>query len=49
MTDLAAHLDHDVILHWAWDPGPGRAPAPYSLQAHVKDLLTWGVAGFPCP
>lgn len=49
VTDLAAYLDHDVILHWAWAPGPGRAPAPYSLQAHVTDLLTWGVAEFPCP
>ena len=48
MTELAAHLDHDVILHWAWNPGGGREPAPYSLQEHVTDLLTWGVAGFPC-
>jgi mono/diheme cytochrome c family protein len=49
MTDLAAHLDHDVILHWAWNPGGTREPAPYSLQEHVTDILTWGVAGFPCP
>ncbi len=48
MADLAAHLDHDVILHWAWNPGGGREPAPYSLQDHVTDLLTWGTAGFPC-
>lgn len=46
--DLAAHLDHDVILHWAWNPGGNREPAPYSLQAHVDDILIWGVAGFPC-
>ena len=48
MIDLASHLDHDVILHWAWSPGGGREPAPYSLQEHVKDILIWGVAGFPC-
>lgn len=47
--ELASHLDHDLILHWAWDPGPGREPAPYSLQAHVNDILAWGVAGMPCP
>ncbi|MEO0911571.1 MAG: hypothetical protein AAFY59_01060 [Pseudomonadota bacterium] len=47
--DLASHLDHDVILHWAWAPGGGREPAPYSLQAHVDDVLAWGVAGQPCP
>ena len=46
--DLAAHLDHDVILHWAWNPGGGRDPAPYSLQDHVNDIITWGVAGMPC-
>lgn len=47
--DLAAHLDHDLILHWAWTPGSGRAPAPFTLQDHVNDILEWGVAGFPCP
>lgn len=46
---LAEHLEHDLILHWAWQPGPGREPAPYSLQAHVDDLLIWGAAGMPCP
>jgi len=45
---LAGHLDHDLILHWAWSPGGGREPAPYSLQDHVDDVLAWGVAGFPC-
>ena len=46
--DLAAHLDHDLILHWAWNPGGGREPAPYDLQSHVNDVLVWGVAGYPC-
>lgn len=47
--EIASHLDHDVILHWAWSPGGGREPAPYSLQEHVDDVLAWGVAGMPCP
>ena len=46
---IAGHLDHDLILHWAWNPGGGREPAPYSLQEHVDDILAWGVAGYPCP
>ena len=46
--ELAQHLDHDLILHWAWNPGGGREPAPYSLQEHVNDVLVWGVAGMPC-
>jgi len=45
---LASHLDHDLILHWAWTPGGGREPAPYSLQEHVNDVLVWGVSGYPC-
>jgi len=48
MIELAEHLNHDLILHWAWNPGGGRQPAPYSLQEHIDDLLVWGVAGFPC-
>jgi len=46
---IAEHLNHDLILHWAWAPGGGREPAPYSLQEHVNDILAWGVAGTPCP
>lgn len=46
---LAQHLNHDLILHWAWSPGPGREPAPYSLTEHVHDIVAWGVAGMPCP
>lgn len=46
--ELADHLDHDLILHWAWKPGGGREPAPYSLQEHIDDILIWGVGGQPC-
>lgn len=47
--ELAEHLDHDVVLHWAWNPGGGREPAPYSLIEHINDMLVWGTAGMPCP
>lgn len=47
-VEIAEHLGHDVILHWAWNPGGGRDPAPYSLQEHVNDVLAWGAAGQPC-
>ena len=49
VEDLVDHLDHDVILHWAWSPGGGREPAPYSLDEHIADLRLWGAAGQPCP
>lgn len=48
LIELAQHLDHDLILHWAWEPGGGREMAPYSLQEHIDDILAWGTAGFPC-
>jgi len=50
---LAEHLVDDAGHHgfvlWGWNPGGGREPAPYSLQAHVDDVLAWGAAGMPCP
>lgn len=50
---LAEHLVDDAghrgFVLWGWNPGGDREPAPYSLQAHVDDVLTWGVAGQPCP
>lgn len=50
---LAEHLvtdaGHRGFVLWGWKPGAGRAPAPYSLQAHVDDVLAWGAAGQPCP
>ncbi len=49
LNEVAQHLGHDLILRWAWAPGPGRESAPYSLQEHIDDLLIWGVAGAPCP
>ncbi|WP_298837386.1 hypothetical protein [uncultured Roseobacter sp.] len=48
VEELVEHLGHDVILHWAWAPGGGRAPAPYSLSIHIRDMQIWGNAGQPC-
>ncbi|PLS22696.1 hypothetical protein [Neptunicoccus cionae] len=48
-TEIAEHLGHDVILHWAWKPGGNREPAPGTLEAHIEDILVWGAAGMPCP
>ena len=49
IRDVAAHLDHDLILHWAWNPGGTREPAPHSLQETMDFLMKWGAAGTPCP
>ena len=49
IREVAAHLDHDLILHWAWAPGGGREPAPHSLQEAMDALMKWSAAGTPCP
>lgn len=49
IREVAAHLDHDLILHWAWNPGGTREPAPYSLQESMDFLMKWAAAGTPCP
>ncbi|MCY6383255.1 hypothetical protein [Hoeflea prorocentri] len=49
IKEVAAHLDHDLILHWAWEPGGNREPAPHSLQATMDALMKWAAAGTPCP
>ncbi len=49
IREIAAHLDHDLILHWAWAPGGKRQPAPYSLQQAMDFLMMWSAAGTPCP
>ena len=49
IREVAEHLDHDLILHWAWEPGGTREPAPYSLQESMDFLMKWRAAGTPCP
>ncbi|MEM9761233.1 MAG: hypothetical protein AAF968_01755 [Pseudomonadota bacterium] len=49
IREVAEHLDHDLILHWAWEPGGTREPAPYSLQESMDFLMMWQAAGLPCP
>ncbi|MEM6422866.1 MAG: hypothetical protein AAF698_09775 [Pseudomonadota bacterium] len=49
IREVAEHLDHDLILHWAWEPGGTREPAPYSLQESMDFLMKWQAAGTPCP
>jgi hypothetical protein len=50
---LVEHVTHDAkvtgFISWGFAPGGGREPAPYGLQAHLDDILTWGGAGMPCP
>lgn len=50
---LVEHILHDAelfgFISWGFDPGPGREPAPGSLQTHLEDMAIWAAAGMPCP
>jgi hypothetical protein len=46
---IVSHLDHDRVVHWAWNPGGNREPAPHTLQEAMDALMKWAAAGTPCP
>lgn len=49
ISEVAAHIDHDELVHWGWAPGPEREPAPYTRKATVGFFDAWAAAGAPCP
>lgn len=49
LEKIADHVDHDALVHWGWNPGPGRESAPYSKDETVAFIRAWARAGAPCP
>ncbi len=49
IAEIAEHIAHEELVHWGWDPGPGREPAPYSAAELVEFVKQWDAAGAPCP
>jgi len=50
--DTAAILKHvttDSLVLWAWNPGPGRAPAPGTNAEFGKLLEAWAKTGAHWP
>lgn len=50
--DIAAILKHvvtDSLVKWAWNPGPGRTPAPGSNEEFAALLKAWADTGAHCP
>ena len=43
------HVKDDPLVRWAWNPGPGRTPAPGSHEEFVSAMSLWIDAGAPCP
>jgi hypothetical protein len=46
---LADHMDHDALVLWAWNPGPGRTKPPLTHEALMTHVNAWVKAGAPCP
>jgi hypothetical protein len=49
--DIAAILKHvtsDTLVLWAWQPGPGRTPAPGSNSEFGNLLKAWAETGAHC-
>lgn len=49
IADVTAHIDNDELVHWGWEPGPGREPAPFGRKQTVALMKAWEAAGAPCP
>lgn len=49
LTDIAKHVKNDALVAWGWTPGPGREPAPGSIDETYANLIAWTSAGAPCP
>jgi len=50
--DIAAIVKHvatDSLVQWAWNPGPGRTPAPGSNEVLRALLQAWAETGAHCP
>ncbi len=49
LADIEAHVATDALVAWGWDPGEGRAAAPYSAAETAAFIAAWAEAGAPCP
>lgn len=49
MDALHEHMAHDSLVGWAWDPGPGREPAPGTQAAFGALIRAWIDSGAHCP
>jgi hypothetical protein len=38
-----------TLVSWAFDPGPGRIPAPGTQEELIEKVSTWVSGGAPCP
>jgi hypothetical protein len=49
ISELIHHVEHDELVGWGWNPGPGRTPVLIPRASVVTAMKTWAAAGAPCP
>ena len=51
LEQLEEHVRSDLVILWAWSPGPGRTPAPRSWEMFAIDgaFSAWIRNGAACP
>jgi len=48
-AELLAHVTHDPLVLWGWNPGQGRTPVDVPHADFVAAVRTWIEAGCPAP
>ena len=49
LTAILKHLVTDTLVLWAWEPGPGRTPAPGTNAEFATLMKAWVDTGAHCP
>jgi hypothetical protein len=46
---IVLHVRHDMLVHWAWEPGDKRTLPPLSHAQFVDVVTRWAESGGACP
>jgi hypothetical protein len=46
---IALHVENDILVNWAWQPGDKRTTPPLSHGEFVKLIQRWSATGGACP
>jgi hypothetical protein len=49
LEQITHHNGEDKLVSWAWNPGPGREPAPGTQKEFGENTRRWIETGAVCP
>lgn len=49
LSEIVAHVGHDALVLWAWQPGNKRTTPPLSHLEFVNLMRRWAATGGFCP